>query len=85
MELGPPDESGRRRPVPVAGSEFTVDCEAIIPAIGQVIIPICGNLLPDLQRTTLRYTIHVDPVSYATSIEGVFAGGDAGTGPATGS
>lgn len=82
MELGPPDDSGRRRPVPVQGSEFVVDVDTIIPAIGQIIDPALWDSVQDLGRTR-RNTIYVDPISYATSIEGVFSGGDAGTGPAT--
>lgn len=82
MELGPPDDSGRRRPVPVQGSEFVVDVDTIIPAIGQIIDPALWDGIQDLQRTR-RNTIAVDPISYATSIPGVFSGGDAGTGPAT--
>lgn len=82
MELGPPDDSGRRRPVPVQGSEFVVDVDTIIPAIGQIIDPALWDSVQDLERTR-RNTIYVDPISYATSIEGVFSGGDAGTGPAT--
>jgi len=82
MELGPPDQSGRRRPVPIEGSEFVVETEAIVPAIGQVIDPELWAKVPDLERSRWN-TITVDPVTYATSVKGVFAGGDAGTGPAT--
>ncbi len=82
MELGPPDDSGRRRPVPIQGSEFVIDVDAIIPAIGQIIDPALWDSVKDLQATR-RNTIAVDPISYATSMEGVFSGGDAGTGPAT--
>ncbi len=80
MELGPPDDSGRRRPVPVQGSEFVVDVDTIIPAIGQIIDPALWDSAQDLGRTR-RNTIYVDPISYATSIEGVFSGGDAGHRP----
>ncbi len=82
MELGPPDDSGRRRPVPIQGSEFVVDVDTIIPAIGQIIDPSLWDGNQDLERTR-RNTIAVDPISYATSIPGVYSGGDAGTGPAT--
>ncbi len=82
MELGPPDDSGRRRPVPIQGSEFVVDVDTIIPAIGQIIDPALWDGNQDLERTR-RNTIAVDPISYATSIPGVYSGGDAGTGPAT--
>lgn len=82
MELGPADDSGRRRPIPVEGSEFVVDVDTIIPAIGQVVDPDFWGALTDLERSPWN-TIQLDPVTAATSIEGVFAGGDAGTGPAT--
>jgi heterodisulfide reductase subunit A-like polyferredoxin len=82
MELGPADQSGRRRPIPVEGSEFVVDADAIVPAIGQIIDPDLWDAVSGLEKTR-RNTIFVDPVSYGTSIEGVYAGGDAGTGPAT--
>ncbi|MBI5571829.1 MAG: FAD-dependent oxidoreductase [Desulfomonile tiedjei] len=82
MELGPADESGRRRPVPKEGSEFLLDVDTIVPAIGQIIDPAVWDTLPELGRTR-RNTVEVNPVTYATSIEGVFSGGDAGTGPAT--
>ncbi len=82
MELGPPDRSGRRRPVPIENSEFTVDADMIVPAIGQIIGRDFWDKLPEIERTR-RNTIKVDPITYATSIEGVFAGGDAGTGPGT--
>jgi formate dehydrogenase beta subunit len=81
MRLGVHDESGRRRPIPVKGSEFTMDTVMVIPAIGQ---------RPDLPAMTGKDkvevtdwgTIKADPVSYKTNIEGVFAGGDCVTGPA---
>jgi formate dehydrogenase beta subunit len=81
MRLGELDESGRRRPIPVKGSEFTMDTVMVIPAIGQ---------RPDLPAMTGKDkvevtdwgTIKADPVSYKTNIEGVFAGGDCVTGPA---
>jgi heterodisulfide reductase subunit A-like polyferredoxin len=82
MELGPPDESGRRRPVPVQGSEFVVDADMIVPAIGQLVDPEVWDALAGLDRTR-RNTIQVDEVTYAASQPGVFAGGDAVTGPAT--
>ncbi len=79
MELGEPDSSGRRRPIPVQGSDFLVEANTIIPAIGQT---------PDLSflkgmeiETTTQGTIKVDPVTLQTSKKGVFAGGDAVSGP----
>ncbi|MFZ5864626.1 MAG: NAD(P)-binding protein [Thermodesulfobacteriota bacterium] len=82
MELGPADQTGRRRPVPVEGSEFVIETDAVIPAIGQVIDPDLWEGAPGLARSPWN-TIQVDPVTAATAIDGVFAGGDAGTGPAT--
>ncbi len=82
MELGPADESGRRRPVPIAGSEFVVECDTIIPAIGQVIDPALWEGLGMLGRTR-RNTVDYDKTTFQTHIPGVFTGGDAATGPAT--
>ncbi|MCA1961157.1 MAG: FAD-dependent oxidoreductase [Desulfomonile sp.] len=82
MELGPADQTGRRRPVPVGGSEFVVSTDLIVPAIGQVIDPELWGAVSGLERSSWN-TIQIDPITYATTIDGVFAGGDAGTGPAT--
>lgn len=81
-ELGPPDASGRRRPVPIEGSEFIIDCDAIIPAIGQRpdIGWAAGENTPEVSG---RNTLLVDPYTMQTSIPYVFAAGDAVTGPAT--
>ena len=81
-ELGPPDASGRRRPVPVEGSEFTIDCDAVITAIGQSVTISWSAGDGDLSLTR-RQTITVDPDTMQTSIPGLFAGGDAVSGPAT--
>jgi len=81
-ELGPPDDSGRRRPVPVEGSEFIIDCDAVIPAIGQQIDVAWTRALPDIELTA-RHTIRVHPHTMQTSIPNVFAAGDAVNGPAT--
>jgi NADPH-dependent glutamate synthase beta chain and related oxidoreductases len=82
MELGEPDESGRRRPVPVKGSEFTIDTTLIIPAIGQSPeLPVMTG--KDKVEITNWGTIKADPVNYKTNVDGVFAGGDCVTGPAT--
>jgi len=81
-ELGPPDASGRRRPVPVAGSEFVISCDAVIPAIGQKIDAPWANQEPDLKWSP-RNTLSVNPQTMQTNIPYVFAGGDAVTGPAT--
>ena len=79
MQLGDPDESGRRRPVPVEGSEFVVDTEIIIPAIGQRTDTsfLEGEVGVELDRWN---NIKVDSISFETTREGVFAGGDAQTG-----
>lgn len=82
MKLGKPDESGRRRPVPVKGSEFKMATDMLIPAVGQrPDLPAMSG--KDSVKVTDWGTIEADPVSYKTSIEGVFAGGDCVTGPAT--
>lgn len=80
MRLDEPDESGRRKAIPIEGSEFTRDADMVILAIGET---------PDLeflpQEITLNEndTIWADPATLETSVKGVFAGGDAVTGPAT--
>jgi NADPH-dependent glutamate synthase beta subunit-like oxidoreductase len=80
--LGEPDASGRRRPVPVEGTEFTVDADAIIPAISQR--PDLSFLPEGHGFTITRWnTFDVDPKTLQTNKKGVFAGGDAVTGPAT--
>jgi glutamate synthase (NADPH/NADH) small chain len=80
MALGEPDASGRRRPVPVPGSEFEVECDVVVYAIGTNANPILGQT-SKLQLNKRGY-IGVDD-SLATSIDGVFAGGDIVTGAAT--
>jgi len=79
MELGEPDASGRRRPIPIKGSEFNMDVDNVIIAIGQVVDK---ALLPKELEYTSWGTLSVDPVSLQTNIEGVFAGGDVVSGPA---
>ncbi|MEJ2690717.1 MAG: FAD-dependent oxidoreductase, partial [Deltaproteobacteria bacterium] len=81
MELGLPDESGRRRPVPVADSEFDLECDMIIPAIGQ---RVNRSFLEGTDGVELTRwgTVAADPVTYQTSFPGIFAGGDLFTGPA---
>jgi len=78
-ELGEPDASGRARPVPVPGSEFAVELDTLIVAIGEQ--PDLGDV--DGLKTTRGGTVAVDGESYATNRSGVFAGGDAVTGPNT--
>lgn len=78
MELGEPDESGRCRPEPISGSEFTVKADTVILAIGQS--PVLNGL--DAQVATGRGdTVTVTENTYETSMPGVFAGGDLVTGP----
>jgi len=79
-ELGSPDDSGRRRPVPVDGSEFVIPCDAVIPAIGQKIDISWAARTPDL-KWSHRNTLSVNSWTMQTSIPYVFAGGDAVTGP----
>ena len=80
MQLGEPDASGRCRPVPVAGSEFNLEASLVLPAIGQQpdISPL--DAISGLELTRWK-TIGPDPVTCATAIDGVFAGGDAVVGP----
>ncbi|MCL6432459.1 MAG: FAD-dependent oxidoreductase, partial [Anaerolineae bacterium] len=80
QELGPFDESGRRRPVPLEGSEFLIPAEVVIPAVGQGVDLSCLNGdAPETNRdSTFRVNEHL-----ATSRDGVFAAGDAVLGPAT--
>jgi NADPH-dependent glutamate synthase beta subunit-like oxidoreductase len=81
-ELGAPDTSGRRRPVPIAGSEFILEVDNVIAAIGQE--PDLSLLVPnDDFELTKRSTFIVNPRTGMTNIEGVFAGGDAVSGPDT--
>ena len=82
MELGEPDASGRRRPVEVPGSEFLLDADTVIIAIGQTPNPLIKNTTPDLE-TNQRGCIVAKEETGATSKEAVYAGGDAVTGAAT--
>jgi glutamate synthase (NADPH/NADH) small chain len=82
MELGPPDASGRRRPIPIKGSEFTMDTDTVIIAIGQTPNPIIQRTTEGLEANPKRGTIIVDE-NGKTSLEGVYAGGDVATGAAT--
>jgi heterodisulfide reductase subunit A-like polyferredoxin len=79
MELGEPDASGRRRPIPIQGSDFSVEVDTVIPAIGQT--PDLSFLKGMELETTANGTIKVDPSTLQTSQVGIFAGGDAVTGP----
>jgi len=82
MELGEPDESGRRRPVPVKGDTFTIKADLIVPAISQ---EANLDLLPDsmpFERTNWG-TLKADPLSLRAGVDGVFAAGDLVQGPDT--
>ncbi len=80
MELGEPDKSGRRRPVPIPGSEFLIEADIVVPAIGQAV---------DLSfldesfgvETTKRRTVLVNQETFETSHPGIFSAGDCETGP----
>ncbi|HVM59813.1 MAG TPA: NAD(P)-binding protein [Verrucomicrobiae bacterium] len=80
MKLGEPDASGRRRPVEVPGSEFTIQADMVISAIGQVVD---DQLLGHIVVKSEGGLFQIDAVTGQTSVEGVFAGGDNVTGPAT--
>ena len=81
MQLGEPDTSGRRRPVPIPGSEFVIDCDLVIVAIGIGANPLLTKTTPGLKLNKWGY-IEADE-NLMTSIPGVFAGGDIVRGAAT--
>ncbi len=81
-KLGEPDSSGRRRPVPIEGSEFTIDIDTIVCAIGQGPNPLLLNTIKDL-KLTKKKNIDADHGSGTTSVKDIFAGGDIVTGTAT--
>jgi glutamate synthase (NADPH/NADH) small chain len=81
MQLGEPDQSGRRRPIPIPGSEFTIDCDLVIIAIGTGANPLLTKTTPGLKLNKWDY-IETDE-NLMTSIPGVFAGGDIVRGSAT--
>ncbi len=82
MELGEPDASGRRRPVPVEGSEFDIDADVVVIAIGQTPNPLIKNTTPDLETNRWGCIVAKEETG-ATSKKGVYAGGDVVTGAAT--
>jgi len=82
MELGEPDASGRPRPVPVPGSEYTIEVDVVVPAIGNGANPLLIRATPGLELNEWGYIV-ADPNTGATSMEGVFAGGDIVRGAAT--
>lgn len=82
MELGEPDESGRRRPVPIPGSEFVIPADTVVVAIGQGPNPLLLETIRGLALNKRGYIV-ADPETGATNLRGVFAGGDIVTGAAT--
>ncbi|MBE9471006.1 MAG: FAD-dependent oxidoreductase, partial [Chloroflexi bacterium] len=80
MELGEPDESGRRRPIPIEGSEFLMEADVVISAIGAR--PDLECIPESIERTSNGRQIAVDENTMETSVEGIFAAGDAVTGMA---
>ncbi|MBC7083071.1 MAG: NADPH-dependent glutamate synthase [Firmicutes bacterium] len=82
MELGEPDESGRRRPVPVPGSEFVIDIDTMISAVGTDPNPLLVRSVPGL-KLGRHGNVIVNEETGETSVPGVFAGGDIVTGSAT--
>ena len=82
MELGEPDDSGRRRSVPIKGSEFTIAVDAVIMALGTNANPLLSQATPGLDLNKWGYVV-ADEETCATSIKGVYAGGDIVTGSAT--
>jgi glutamate synthase (NADPH/NADH) small chain len=82
MELGEPDESGRRSPVPIAGSEYMMDVDTVIIAIGQTPNPLLTKTTKELDINR-RGCILVNEDSMETTMQNVYAGGDAVTGAAT--
>ncbi|MFP3928703.1 MAG: NADPH-dependent glutamate synthase [Desulfobacteraceae bacterium] len=82
MELGEPDESGRRRPVPVEGSEFELDCDLAVIAVGAAANPLLTQSTEGLELNKRGYIV-ADPETGKTTKPGVWAGGDIVTGQAT--
>jgi len=82
MELGEPDESGRRRPVPIEGDYFELGCDVMVMAIGTRANPLLPSTTEGLKLNRRGY-IEVDAETFATNLPGVYAGGDIVTGSAT--
>jgi heterodisulfide reductase subunit A-like polyferredoxin len=82
MVLGEPDESGRRSPVPVPGSEYRLEVDTLIPAVSQVPSTSYAGASSGLKLTRWS-SLEADPLTLSTSLEGVFACGDVVSGPAT--
>jgi glutamate synthase (NADPH/NADH) small chain len=82
MELGEPDASGRRRPIPIEGSEFVIDCDMVIVSIGTGANPVVFSSLEGVERNKWGYIVVSDETNETTK-EFVYAGGDIVTGSAT--
>jgi glutamate synthase (NADPH/NADH) small chain len=82
MELGEPDDSGRRRPIPIKGSEFEMEVDLVIMAIGTRANPLLPSSFPELELNKWGY-IDADSETGQTCLARVFAGGDIVTGSAT--
>ena len=82
MELGEPDDSGRRRPIVIEGSEFAIDCDMVVPALGNRANPLLTEATEGLELNKWG-NIVVNVETFATSLPGVYAGGDIVTGSAT--
>ena len=82
MELGEPDDSGRRRPISIKGSEFTIDVDTVVVAIGTEANPVIPKTTPGLDVNKWGYIVTKNEAG-ETSREGVYAGGDIVTGSAT--
>jgi len=82
MELGEPDESGRRSPVAIEGSEFEIECDLCVVAVGSGANPLLTSETPDMQLNPWGYVI-AEPETGKTTMRGVWAGGDIVTGAAT--
>ena len=81
MELGEADASGRRSPIPVTGSEYSLPCDFVISAIGQD-VDLCGLQKDPLLKSTRHNTLVFSESTFETTLPGVFTGGDMATGPA---
>jgi len=82
MELGEPDASGRRRPIPIKGSEFKMECDLVVVAVGSGANPLLTSSTPDMTLNKWGY-IQADPQNGKTTKKRVWAGGDIVTGAAT--
>jgi glutamate synthase (NADPH/NADH) small chain len=82
MKLGEPDESGRKRPIPIENSEYIIECDTVVVAIGQRPNPLLPHTIKDLNLGKIG-NIQVDPQTMETSLKGIFAGGDIASGAAT--